>query len=280
MTGLITLPTAPHAEVADLLEASELLVVHSRQQLAKVSRGKVKRGQQQLFDDVVPELEKELAEYFAAFAQRALPVAKAAGLDWDADDIDWEFEEAELTALFGRWYARVGTAAYALVSEEIGVEVSFDLNARGVKRVLGSIAERVTGITETSRERIRSLVETAIDNGYSIEQLVAGVTDDGFGGLRELVAGWASTPAEGSESRAHMIALTETANAYSLSSIEGYRDSGLIDSVEVLDGPDCGWTSHDDPDLAHGSIRSLEDAEDWPTAHPHCQRAFAPVVAR
>jgi hypothetical protein len=46
--------------------------------------------------------------------------------------------------------------------------------------------------------------------------------------------------------------------------------------VQVFDGPSCGWKSHDDDDLAAGSIRSLVDAARHPIAHPNCRRAFGP----
>lgn len=38
----------------------------------------------------------------------------------------------------------------------------------------------------------------------------------------------------------------------------------------------CGWTSHDDPDLADGSTRTLEEAEAYPIAHPGCRRITLP----
>lgn len=46
--------------------------------------------------------------------------------------------------------------------------------------------------------------------------------------------------------------------------------------VEVRDGMDCGWTSHDDPDRAHRTLRTVQDALAHPAAHPNCQREFLP----
>ncbi|MFM9373270.1 hypothetical protein [Streptomyces sp. Da 82-17] len=46
--------------------------------------------------------------------------------------------------------------------------------------------------------------------------------------------------------------------------------------LEVRDGPDCGWQSHDDPDKANRTLRTVQDALAHPTAHPHCQREFLP----
>ncbi|CQR59293.1 hypothetical protein [Streptomyces leeuwenhoekii] len=48
------------------------------------------------------------------------------------------------------------------------------------------------------------------------------------------------------------------------------------DWVEVRDGPDCGWTSHDDPDRANRTLRTVQDALAYPSAHPHCIREFLP----
>lgn len=45
---------------------------------------------------------------------------------------------------------------------------------------------------------------------------------------------------------------------------------------EVVDGPGCGWTSHDDTEHANGKIVDQDEAEDYPIAHPNCQRKFIP----
>jgi hypothetical protein len=43
-----------------------------------------------------------------------------------------------------------------------------------------------------------------------------------------------------------------------------------------FDGDDCGWTSHDDPDKADGTIRTLDEASDYPLPHPNCVRGWTP----
>src|SRR5690606_19881183 len=45
---------------------------------------------------------------------------------------------------------------------------------------------------------------------------------------------------------------------------------------EVFDGPDCGWTSHDDIDLALGKVVTRDEALAFPISHPRCRRAFGP----
>jgi hypothetical protein len=46
--------------------------------------------------------------------------------------------------------------------------------------------------------------------------------------------------------------------------------------VEIRDGADCGWTSHDDPDRANRTLRTVQDALAHPVAHPNCQRELLP----
>jgi len=48
--------------------------------------------------------------------------------------------------------------------------------------------------------------------------------------------------------------------------------------VEIHDGAACGWTSHDDPDRANRTVRTVQDALAHPTSHPHCVREFLPRV--
>jgi hypothetical protein len=53
--------------------------------------------------------------------------------------------------------------------------------------------------------------------------------------------------------------------------VQGEKARGTVWFL-VSDGPDCGWTSHRDPERANGKIVREEDI--IPYAHPHCQRNF------
>lgn len=46
--------------------------------------------------------------------------------------------------------------------------------------------------------------------------------------------------------------------------------------VEVRDGIECGWDTHDSHDKADRTLRTIADALAHPTAHPHCAREFLP----
>lgn len=69
--------------------------------------------------------------------------------------------------------------------------------------------------------------------------------------------------------------LSKSAVAYNAGTLNRTRQAGVA-VVEVFDGFDCGWTSHQDPDKASRTLRSVEEAADWPISHPRCRRAFGP----
>lgn len=70
-----------------------------------------------------------------------------------------------------------------------------------------------------------------------------------------------------------MVMRTESALAYNLGTLNTGRALGIT-VYEVLDGPDCGWVDHSDPELALGKIVGQEEAEQYPIAHPSCRRTF------
>ena len=74
---------------------------------------------------------------------------------------------------------------------------------------------------------------------------------------------------------ADTVARTTSANSYNQGELTQIGSDG-IEWVEVFDGADCGWVSHDDTDLANGTIRTLADAGAHPLSHPRCARSFGP----
>jgi hypothetical protein len=46
--------------------------------------------------------------------------------------------------------------------------------------------------------------------------------------------------------------------------------------MECTDGPECGFTAHNDLDHASGTIRTADEAAAYPIAHPGCIRSWTP----
>ncbi|MFB7470588.1 hypothetical protein [Kitasatospora sp. NPDC056184] len=82
------------------------------------------------------------------------------------------------------------------------------------------------------------------------------------GGARLPVRAWAEAAA-----------LARTAVAYNADTLTVAREHD-IRFVDVFDVSDCGWTSHPDPDKASRTLRTIEDAAEWPISHPRCTRGF------
>ena len=80
-----------------------------------------------------------------------------------------------------------------------------------------------------------------------------------------------------SQLRANVIGMTETVRTGNEASAHVWRKNEVT-HVDIFDGVGCGWTAHNDPDSADGSIRTIEEFNDYPTAHPNCQRVGTPII--
>lgn len=162
-------------------------------------------------------------------------------------------------------WVRAAERSLGLVGEQLDEPPIVDLDDPDspLRRVIDAqTAARIKAIEAETTRRVAGYVSQATQEGMSVQQLANLIEADKSGAF--------------GKARATVIARTEINTAYNLSSVEGYRASGRVDEVRVFDGDDCGWTSHDDPDKADGTIRTLDDAEEYPLSHPNCVRSFAP----
>jgi hypothetical protein len=74
---------------------------------------------------------------------------------------------------------------------------------------------------------------------------------------------------------AEAASLAKSAVAYNAGTFNRAREAG-VQFMEMFDGADCGWTSHRDADKPNGTVRTVEEAANWPIFHPRCRRAFGP----
>lgn len=273
------------------------------------SRARAARAAQASRERVIAQHEKRYVRvtdrYFAGFYRRVAPTCArvaASVRPTKAGDLtiysevyaklgtySWDQEARILSRVTTPVILGTMADGWKMASSEVGASVSFDLNARPVQSIIGGVGTRIRQVEDTSRQRIARMIADGTEKGLSVEQIVRGVKPGTtsvrgpipeFPGIRGLVDSWTSTGTVGFRgggtgvgSRSYLIARTEVANAYNLAAIDAYKTSGVA-FVEVFDGQDCGWSSHNSPDLAHGSVRSVEDAGRQPISHPRCQRAF------
>ena len=79
----------------------------------------------------------------------------------------------------------------------------------------------------------------------------------------------------GLASYADMVVRTKTAEAYQVGGFN-QADGHGVKFMEVMDGPNCGWLSHDDTRQANGLILPIAEARSVPIAHPNCRRVTIP----
>lgn len=153
-----------------------------------------------------------------------------------------------------------------------------DIDAQTREAVMKALEDgRINGDgAEALARRIRGMVEG--------REMYPGVYQDAYERARE--RGWGEEAASRAGDRAarqyrsETIARTETKTAQNRSSVEAYRASEVVEALQVWDGDDCGWTSHDDGEKADGKVVSFDEADEYPLAHPRCVRSFGPVVSK
>jgi HK97 family phage portal protein len=137
--------------------------------------------------------------------------------------VDWQAEERALTDVIARAYHLAGDTAYRQIGEQYGaVGIAFDLAHPNLTDVRHLLAERVTGINDESQRVIQNVVTDALGRGVSMPELAAE--------LQGQFQTW-------SDGRAMTIARTESQVAFNSASLAGYRQSGVVDRVQLFDNP-------------------------------------------
>lgn len=148
---------------------------------------------------------------------------------------------------------------------------SFDLsNPRAAAYLETHAATAVSAINETTKAEMRAVITKGVSEGQSYDQIAKSIKEkfDGF-----------STPApqQHIRSRAHLVAVTESGNAYEVGTRSVADDliaaglqmekswltvgDGRVDD-DCLDNAGAGWIPMDD---------TFPSGDDQPTAHPACR---------
>lgn len=182
---------------------------------------------------------------------------------------------------------QVMTAAYETgawgAALQVGTEAAFsavDIDAITTlsTRTMEHLLSATQGVRQSTKAVIQDLSRSRILNatygGLTSEQagvrLAADLVEQG---IRAVV--YKDGSRVGIASYADMVLRTESAIAVQEGGFQQGRELG-IEWWEVMDGPDCGLSYHDDPTLADGLIVDRATAEKYPIAHPNCVRVTSP----
>lgn len=232
---------------------------------------------------LIVKMRDELKDYSSRLAGEVVQRLLASGKSKkgkkspSVDDLILESDIEGLGNLVKRFYATVLELSWDTWNLSLGVELAFDLTDPLVTEILSMAGEAVKDITEETIGNLQEALQYGSEQGWSIEQLVAGDPEAGIPGIHDLVE-------ESYKNRSKNIARTELGMAQNAASINRYSDAG-VSKVLVLDNgfprsdENCAWID--------GQIRSLEwTKEDHPSEgpsgiknplqHPGCVRCFAP----
>lgn len=192
------------------------------------------------FDDMVEDAERYLASVAVDGGERAL---KQVGVD---DEVIAEAMRSDARA----W-------AKKRAAEMIG--------KRWKDGILIDNPNARWRIDETTRAGIRSLVDQAIDSGWSAQQMAEKIQESYLF----------------SKSRAQMIARTEIGNADTAGTMEGYRASGIVTHKQWLTAeddlvsPECRMNGEAGP-IPFDSV--FPGGVSAPLQHPNCRCALLPIL--
>jgi len=150
-------------------------------------------------------------------------------------------------------------------SSSVGVVLgAFDVANESVQLILEALAQRVKGIDATTADTIQMIIGRQASEGWTLAQ------------VRDELLARAVTE---SKTRADLIAVTETADAYSRGSMLAYRASGQVAGTEWLLGPSpcevCKPLGGKVVPLGEEFAPGVTHAP----LHPRCTCAIAPVLA-
>lgn len=235
-------------------------------------------------------IDRELAELVARWPENNRPVRVArlaefqrnlAALSASAEQIVRAQTPAAMASAFelGAWGSAVAAGTVATFS---AVDVA--AVARVAQDTMGELLRATAGVSEMSKLTVRTLtgahLRDAVVTGRTAQaaavKLAADLRSVGAMSADSLTAvTYANGRAVPMTQYAEMVMRTKTAQVYQEGGFVQGRQLG-VKWWEIMDGPDCGLSYHEDPTLADGLIVDTDTAERFPISHPNCRRVTTP----
>lgn len=127
-----------------------------------------------------------------------------------------------------------------------------------------------TTIRHLARERVRDKLVTGTTATQAARDLAKDLRENG---ITSVV--YKDGSRHGLREYTEVVTLTKTAEAYQVGGMN-QMDAWGIDWCEIIDGPGCGLTAHNDPTPANGIVLPVSEARNYPLAHPRCRRTTVP----
>ena len=250
--GMATAKASVHPRFAPLHTA----LVNLRNRIAASKTPIIKRN----VHAVLEEQKREIADRLRKSAEH---IAKNPG-----DTSTWfpaKSFDAKLSAALSPHLTVMADLVNATIHDVLPAKKAAPAGA--VERVMTRGAARVTGINETTRQKINDAIIRGLEAGSTINDVA-----DAIEGIGPATVGGLDLGSLFDEYRSEMIARTELMDAYNSSAIATYSDAGF-DQVQAIDGDG-------DPECAErdGQIYSSDEADSIED-HPNGTLDWVPVIA-
>lgn len=215
------------------------------------------QGIKRTVDRYEPQIAKDAERYLVRNYKKAAEEIRK-GIEAGQLSIDFGDEAA---ALFNRWHPILVEQAFVDGAAALGVELAFDLANDEVQAILVELATLVRKVADTTRDEIRGLVGRQAAEGWDLGRLADEIGQLAF---------------DHAKTRAELIAVTETASAYSRGSMLYYSGAGVkrVTWLVTEPCPDCEKNQGAIVDLG----ADFPSGHPHPPAHPRCRCAIAPIV--
>lgn len=240
------------SKTAHTKRALELLAGHREQPTGTMKADALSPEQQRLLEQVLAQLNTDEVEQLASELSAMLGNIA---------------EDAALEALTQIGLDGAADVIVNLVNEQ-AVQWALDRGAEmvGMKWIGNELVpnpDAEWAITDAQREDVAYLTVQAMEEGWSNDKLATEIGN---------AAGF-------SDSRAEMIARTETAMADVNGNMVAYRASGIVHQKEWIVGEEACPECQENADIgAVGLDETFPSGDDVPPAHPNCRCDILPIV--
>jgi SPP1 gp7 family putative phage head morphogenesis protein len=179
----------------------------------------------------------------------------------------------EIAEVMRQFYPLLLERAWERAGGQVQLGLAFDLRNPRVQETIAGLAQKVRRVADVTRDEVRAVLARVDAEGLSYQQAA------------ELLRGVVETTADGVELRpfdsayrSFMIAVTESAYAYSRGQVLAWQESGEVDRMQwVAETNACAICQG-----LNGQVVVLgapfEGGREVP-AHPNCRCALSPVLS-
>ena len=186
----------------------------------------------------------------------------------DANAAEWIAQQLPQVYASGMYSAPDGDTTWSQIHREAVEELSAEL--------FTELLQATNGVRQSTKELVRTVARD-----QALQKAIEGRTAQQAADEMRRILGTkgihAVTYSDGSKhglaEYAQMAMRTTTAKAYNAGTLNAHTD---VKFFEIFDGPSCGLTRHDDPQLALGMVVGRDVCEKYPISHPNCRRSFGP----